>query len=130
MSDRKDMVGKDDYSPERITQKTMPVVTPLVDIYENDDEIVLFVDMPGVHKEDMTINLENGELRLTGVRKLVRRGAARLEEFGDVEYGRSFAVPPGIDNDKVNAELTGGVLRLDLPKSDTVKPRQIDIREG
>ena len=130
MSDRKDIVTQDDYSPERIAQKTMPVVTPLVDIYENDDEILLFVDMPGVRKDDMTIHLENGGLRLVGVRKLMRTAAARFEEFGDVEFGRSFAVPQGIDSDKVNAELTGGVLHLHLPKSDTVKPRRIEIREG
>jgi HSP20 family molecular chaperone IbpA len=51
-------------------------------------------------------------------------------EFRDCEYRRRFAVPGGIDAAKISAELKDGVLRLHLPKSDALKPRQIAVRSG
>jgi HSP20 family molecular chaperone IbpA len=83
--------------------------------------------MPGVAKEDVDINVDNGTLRIAGVRHLKRSGAVNWEEFGDVAYRRTFSVPQTIDVNKVNAELNDGVLSLHLPKSEEAKPRQIKI---
>lgn len=130
MSANSDMVKKEDLSPELVNQPQLRLVAPGVDIYENNDEILLHADLPGVEREEMTINLENGRLTLAGRRRVADRGAAIFEEFGEVEYRRTFAVPQGIDIGKVGAELKDGVLRLHLPKSDAVKPRQVEIREG
>ena len=128
MSERMDIVKREEQSPELTSQPRAQVVTPAVDIFENKDEILLHVDMPGVTKENVTIKLENDTLSMTGLRQLTSPGTARFEEFGDVEYRRSFSVPQGIDSEKVNAELKNGVLRLHLPKSDAVKPRKIEIK--
>jgi HSP20 family protein len=57
-------------------------------------------------------------------------GVLQFEEFGDVEYERVFSVPQGIDTDKVKAIMDNGVLSLHLPKSETVKPRQITVQAG
>lgn len=103
-------------------------MTPVVDIYENDNEILLFADMPGVTKENISVNIDNGKLSVSGVRKLEAVGSASWEEFGDVEYLRNFSVPQTIDVNKVNAELIDGVLKLHLPKSAAAKPRQIEIK--
>ena len=126
MSDKAELVKREETTPERSRQ--IPAVAPVVDIYENNDEILLHADMPGVAKEDITVNVDNGKLTITGVRKVTAAGAANWAEFGDVEYRRIFSVPQAIDVAKVNAELRDGVLRLHLPKSEAAKPRQIEIK--
>ena len=100
----------------------------MVDIYENDDEILLHAEMPGVKKEDIAVNIDNGNLTLSGLRKLAVDGVADWQEFGDVEYQRAFSVPQTIDVGKVKAELKEGVLALHLPKSEAAKPRTIKIK--
>ena len=125
MSDKAELVKSDTEMVEK--SRPIPTVGPLVDIYENDDEILLYADMPGVAKEDINLNIDNGKLVITGIRNLKAAGAANWEEFSGTEYRRTFSVPQTIDLAKVNAELNYGVLRLHLPKSDAAKPRQIEI---
>jgi HSP20 family protein len=115
-----------------MTEKTQELrtLTPSVDIYENSEEILLFADMPGVKKEDITIDLDNGQLTLVGNRYMAQESTLQLEEFGSARFRRIFSVPQGIDLTKVDAELNDGVLKLHLPKSESVKPRRIEIRQG
>lgn len=113
-----------------MAQQQLPVITPEVDIFENEHEILLHADMPGVAKEDITINIDNGKMRLSGIRRLMIGGAPTWREFGDVEYRRNFSVPQSIDTDQVRAELKDGLLCLHLPKSEAAKPRQIEITAG
>lgn len=126
MSEKTGLAKREESMPER--SREIPAVTPLVDIYENDQEILLRADMPGVEKKDITVNIENGKLCLGGTRKLESKGSAQWEEFGNVEYQRTFSVPQTIDMNKINAELKNGVLNLRLPKSEAAKPRQIEIK--
>jgi len=109
------------------TSGKIHAVIPLVDIFENDDEILLHAEMPGVKKDAVKINIDNGNLSLSGIRKAARDGAASWEEFGDVEFQRTFAVPQNIDIAKVKAELNDGILCLHLPKSESAKPKTIEI---
>ncbi len=115
---------------EKNIEKTRQIyeISPAVDIYENENEILLHADMPGVVKQDISVNIDNGTLSLSGVRKLPVTGAVNWEEFIDVEYVRSFSVPQSIDVERVEAELKDGVLKLHLPKSEAAKPRQIEIK--
>lgn len=108
--------------------KILRRVAPLVDIYENDEEILLYADLPGVKKENISINIEGGKLRLEGTRALAQEGAVSWEEFGDVEYLRTFSVPQTIKVDEINAELGDGVLKLHLPKTEAARPRRIEIQ--
>lgn len=126
MTEKSELIERNEAMPER--SRKIPVVAPVVDIYENEEEILLHADMPGVEKEDITVNIDNGRLTLSGLRKMKADGVATWEEFGDVEYQRIFSVPQTIDIGKVNAELKEGVLRLHLPKSEAAKPRQIEIK--
>lgn len=126
MSEKTELVRKEESMPER--RREIPAATPLVDIYENDDEILLHVDMPGVDKKDVTVNIDNGQLVLGGLRKLEATGSAQWEEFSDVEFERAFSVPQTINTEKVGAELKDGVLCLHLPKSEAAKPRQVEIK--
>ena len=126
MSDGTNLARREDMSPD--IKRGVQSVVPSVDIYENNDEILLHTDMPGVVKDDISVNIDNGKLFLSGLRKLKTKGAATWEEFGEVEYRRTFSVPQTIDVTKVNAELKDGVLRLHLPKSEAAKPKQIEIK--
>lgn len=76
----------------------------------------------------IAVNIDNGMLFLSGVRKLETKGTATWEEFGNVKYVRSLSVPPTIDIGKVKAELKDGFLRLHLPKSESAKPKRIEIK--
>ncbi len=118
MPKKEDMVQK---------SQSLSKISPVVDIYENDDEILLFADMPGVTKESISVNVDNGKMDLSGTRHLQTKGTSRWQEFGDVEYRRVFSVPQSIQIDKVNAELKDGVLILHLPKTEAAKPRTIKI---
>ena len=103
-------------------------ILPEVDILENEDEILLYADLPGVLRDNLSVHIDNGKLTLTGTRLLNAEGAATWEEFSDVEYRRVFSVPQSIDASRVSAELIEGVLQLHLPKSAAAKPKKIDIK--
>ena len=75
MSEKTDLVRKEESLPER--SREIPTMAPLVDIYENDDEILLHADMPGVDRKDVTVNIDNGQLALGGVRKVETTGATQ-----------------------------------------------------
>lgn len=126
MDKRGDILKREESMPER--SREIPAAAPLVDIFENDDEILLYADIPGVDKKEVSINIDNGKLSLAAVRKIEPVGSVQWEEFGSVEFRRNFSVPQTIDIDKVNAEFKDGVLHLHLPKSEAAKPRQIEIR--
>jgi HSP20 family molecular chaperone IbpA len=108
----------------------LPVMVPAVDVYENEKEILLHADLPGVRKDDITINIDNGKMILSGMRYIPTTGAAAWRELADVEFRRTFAVPQSIDISNVQAELKNGVLHLHLPKSESARPRQIEITTG
>lgn len=126
MSERKDIIKQDEKNIEKTRELRSAI--PAVDIYENDDEILLHADMPGVVKDDVSVNIDNGTLSLSGVRRFDKRGVSKWEEFSDVEYVRNFSVPQSINIEGAEAELKGGILELRLPKSEAAKPRQIEIK--
>lgn len=109
------------------SRQELATMAPVVDIFENDDEILLYADVPGVTREKITINVDNGKLEISAIRNLQAKGVANWQEFGDVEFKRVFSVPQSIDVSRVNAELKEGVLKLQLPKAEAAKPRKIEI---
>ena len=126
MSDGKNIAKKEDKAIEKTRE--LRTAIPSVDIYENDNEILLHADMPGVKKDDVSVNIDNGTLSLSGVRRLDNKGVSTWEEFSEVEYVRSFSVPQSIKVEQVEAELKDGVLKLHLPKSEAAKPKMIEIK--
>lgn len=105
-------------------------VLPSVNIYDSPEEILLQVELPGVVKEAITIDLDNGKLTLAANRQATGEGIGLYTEFGPVEFRRAFSVPQSIDGAKVHAEYRDGVLDLHLPKSEAFKPRTIAVQEG
>ncbi len=104
--------------------------SPAVDIYENEDEIILSAEVPGIDEKDVEISLENNTLTLKGERKFEKE--TKEENYHRIErsYGsffRSFTLPTTIDQDKVHAEHENGVLRVHLPKKPELQPRKVTI---
>ena len=103
--------------------------TPRVDILENDKELLLFAEMPGVRPENVDLRYENGELLLHG--KVEPKAGARpmlLNEYEEGDYYRVFRIDETIDPSLIEAECKNGVLTVHLPKIAAVRPRQIVVK--
>jgi HSP20 family protein len=107
-----------------------PVYSPVVDIFENDTSITVLADMPGVKANDLTIDLRESVLTLTGRATAVEseREADVLREYEPGTFTRQFSLSETIDQAKIDARLVDGVLRLELPKVEKARPRQITVR--
>ena len=92
-----------------------PAVSPYVDVFENEHEILVVADLPGVQQKDLSIRLEEGELVLEARREARTTGTALALEYRPTDFRRSFVLPQGMDRDRVDAHLSAGVLRLKLP---------------
>jgi len=106
------------------------VFTPDVDIFETDSEITLLADMPGVASGDVSIDLRDGVLSLSGDVKPWEGSDESdvLVEFEIGKYFRQFTLSEAIDQDKIDAKLEDGVLHLTLPKAEKVLPRRIEVK--
>jgi HSP20 family protein len=105
--------------------------TPPVDIYETDDALVFTADLPGVSKDEVSIEVHQNTLTLRGERK--RDAAVKEDNYHRLEraYGsfqRSFVLPTVVDQEKVQATYREGILELHLPKLESAKPRRIAIQ--
>ncbi len=113
-------------------EQTTPglVFTPSVDIFENERELTLLADLPGVTPENLTIDLRENTLTLTGEVEPFERANEEdiLIEYEIGKYYRQFSLSNVIDQSKIDAKLTDGVLRLTLPKVEEAKPRKIEVR--
>ena len=98
--------------PVRTAHRTC---TPRVDLYANDDAVLLKADLPGVVAEGLAVEVDRGVLRIDGKRS------------EKVHYRRSLRVPDGIDPDGITATLADGVLTLMLPRVEAHKPRRIPV---
>jgi HSP20 family molecular chaperone IbpA len=107
-----------------------PVYTPAVDIFENDDRISVLADMPGVKAQDLKIDLRENVLTLSGhvAAPESTNEANFLREYDAGTYFRQFTLSEVIDQTKIDAKLTDGVLKLELPKLERAKPRQITVK--
>jgi HSP20 family protein len=107
-----------------------PAIAPRVDVFENDQEILLLAELPGVSADGLRIDVDKDQLTLEGRRSDAVHGSALAAEYRHADFRRSFLVPDGIDRSKIDAELKGGLLRLRLPRADAVKARSIPIRSS
>jgi len=115
-------------NPENVSER--PTVSPRVDVYESEKEILLIADLPGVAKEQLNVRVDGDTLVLEGSRVFDVKGSLLAAEYRPIDYRRTFNVPPGIDRSKIDAELHAGVLKLHLPKEAALQPRRIAIRSA
>lgn len=115
-----------------VTEKIRNVKTfiPRVDIYETKEALFLIADMPGVDEKTVDVELEKNILKISG---RVENGKVKdynlvFSEYEVGDYERTFTLSDEIDRDKIKATVKQGVLRLELPKADKVKPKKIAIK--
>ena len=115
-------------------EQTRPglVFTPEVDIFETEREITLLADMTGVAADGVNIDLHEGVLTLSGDVKPWEGSEESdvLIEFEIGKYYRQFNLSEVIDQDKIEAKLEDGVLRLNLPKTEKALPRRVTVNAG
>jgi HSP20 family protein len=129
---RTDIQKTDKGSAPALPEQTRPgaVYSPSVDIFENDTSITVLADMPGVRAQDLKIDLRDSVLTLTG-RAAPPETASEADVLREYQAGtflRQFTLSEAIDQARIDAALTDGVLRLELPKVEKARPRQIVVR--
>ncbi len=109
-----------------------PVYVPAVDIFEDDDGIVVVADVPGASSDGVEVDLDSGTLTIGA-----QVADPRQEEESDIvrewdsgRYYRQFSLSDQIDQNRIEASLTDGVLRVRLPKVEQAKPRKIEVKAG
>ena len=102
--------------------------SPRFDIWENDDEMILYGDLPGVIPEDLNVHFENPVLTIHGKVNPRHNDIKFLHgEYGIGDFHRTFTIGEAIDSERISAELKNGVVTVHLPKSEKVKPRRIEV---
>jgi HSP20 family protein len=103
---------------------------PLLDVLETDDEYLVLVDLPGVKPDDVSIEVSDRVLSISGSRGPVEAGQPQLSERRYGSFARTLSLPQGVDEEKVTANFTDGVLELHVPKPVEQRPRKIIIDNG
>jgi HSP20 family protein len=117
---------------EKKEETTIParVFLPNADIYETPNELKVVLEMPGIEKNNVEINIEDDVLHVQGRLELSKY--SRLQplytEYNVGHYARSFQLSSKIDQSKIGAEMKDGVLSLTLPKAEEAKPRTIQVK--
>lgn len=128
----KDLQVKQKQEIATSAEQTRPglVFTPAVDIFETESELTLLADLPGATKDDLAIDLDNNLLTIAGnVAAPEASGEVDvLREYRTGRYFRQFTLSDTIDQAKIEARLTDGVLRLRLPKMEAAKPKKIAVK--
>jgi len=106
---------------------------PALDLSETEDSYLVDMAVPGLKPEDLNITLENNVLTVKG--SLNKQDEERKRNYHRIErrYGsfqRTIALPSTVKADAIQASLTNGVLKLEIPKAEEVKPRRIDVKVG
>ncbi|MDB6147379.1 MAG: heat shock protein Hsp20 [Spartobacteria bacterium] len=103
--------------------------TPALDLYQNNDNIIAMIELPGMQKEDIEISLHDGMLTISGERKDETQDGERAERSERYvgTFRRSVTLPTRVDANKVNATYKDGILTVTLPKAEEAKPKQIQV---
>lgn len=131
MAENKELQVKDKQQVAGPAEQTRPgvVFTPEVDIFENERQINLLADMPGVAPGGVKIDLDDGLLTISGeIQPFENKDESDvLIEFAIGRYYRQFTLSEVVDQSRIKANLEDGVLRLTLPKAEKAIPRQITV---
>ena len=117
---------------EKKEETTIParVFLPNADIYETPNELKVVLEMPGIERENVEIDIHDGVLRVQGRLDLSNYSGLQplYTEYNVGHYARSFQLSSKIDQSKIGAEMKDGVLSLTLPKAEEAKPRTIQVK--
>ena len=103
--------------------------SPALDLYQDNDNVVAVVEVPGMRKEDIDISLHDGMLTIAGERQTSAgegENAERTERFSG-KFRRSITLPTRVDAGKVSATYKDGILTVTLPKAEEAKPKKVEV---
>jgi HSP20 family protein len=119
---------------ERAPKSTrgVAVYRPPVDIFDTGEGVKLMLEMPGVGRDDVEIDLERRVLTIRGRGRVTSpEGFRRVyAEYGEGDYERVFTLSEDIDEAAIRAEMSNGVLTLTLPRAEAAKPKRIEVKAG
>jgi HSP20 family protein len=134
LQDRMNRLFRDSFNEGRGEEAlTSSVFAPPVDVYEDEHNVTLKIEVPGIDEKDIDVRVENNTLTVHGERKFEKE--EKEENFRRVErqYGsftRSFTLPTTVDAENIQAIYDKGVLKVQLAKKAEAKPKQIKINVG
>ncbi|MGC2195002.1 MAG: Hsp20/alpha crystallin family protein [Terriglobales bacterium] len=131
LQDRMNRLFRETQGPEEAL--TTSSFAPPVDVYEDEHNVSLKIEVPGIDEKDIDVRIENNVLTVHGERKFEKE--EKEENFRRVErqYGsftRTFTLPTTVDAEKVSANYDKGILKIALPKKAEAKPKQIKVNVG
>lgn len=104
-------------------------VSPDVDIYENPEGLVVAVDLPGVAKEGVKLEIDEADiLSIRGTRRDTESGEVVVRQFVREDYHRTFSLSDAFDKEKITAKLEDGVLEIRIPRKEALKPKRIEVK--
>ena len=108
----------------------MRAFLPTTDIFETDDALTVVLEMPGADRDNIDVSVENGVLTVEGKINFKKYEGLQpvYSEYNVGPYRRSFRISSRIDQDKIRAEMSDGVITLVLPKAEEAKPRKIEVK--
>jgi HSP20 family protein len=133
LQDRLNRLFQQSVSEGRDESLTTSSFAPAVDVYEDDHQVTLKIEVPGIDEEDIDVRLENNTLTVHGERKLEKEEKEENYRRVERQYGsftRSFTLPNTVDAEGVSAQYDKGVLKIKLAKKAEAKPKQIKISVG
>lgn len=104
---------------------------PSIDISETDKQYIIDVEVPGIDKNDIDLNIENNTLTISGERKFEKKEDGKQYHRVETHYGtfsRSFTLPDNVDVDTINATYNNGILNITVDKSEQQMKKQIKIK--
>jgi HSP20 family protein len=133
LQDRMNRLFRDSFSEGREEDLTTASFAPAVDVYEDEHNVSLKIEVPGIDEKDVDVRIENNTLTVHGERKFEKEEKEENYRRIERQYGsftRSFTLPSTVDAEKVSANYEKGVLRVTLPKKAEAKPKQIKVNVG
>jgi HSP20 family protein len=103
---------------------------PVVDMYDEDDRIVIKAELPGMDKKNITVDVKDRVLTLSGERNHdneVKEENYYRREMAYGKFQRAFSLPADVDSDKIKADFKDGLLKIEVPKPEKQKPKEITI---
>lgn len=104
-------------------------VKPVVDIYETNEAVIIWAEMPNVAKDDLYVQVKNRILHIQGKKQsMAEKGEFIWRETSDVIYERFFELQDNLDQENIKASYEAGVLKITLPKKEDAQPKKIEIK--
>jgi HSP20 family protein len=133
LQDRMNRLFRETQGNSQDESLTSSSFAPAVDVYEDEHNVTLKIEVPGIEEKDIDVRIENNTLTVHGERKIEKEEKEENYRRVERQYGsftRTFNLPPTVDAEKVQADYDKGVLNITLPKKAEAKPKQIKVNVG